>query len=444
MKKIKKYCRILTASLSILVVTCLQANIASAYISNGANAVNVIGQYRNGAVSYTDSDPDNGSVNPNALGQSRPTGITMDTTDHRLFVSDRQNNRVLVYNLNSSNILTDYTADYVLGQSNFTGADPGTTQGGMSGPFQLAFDDANNRLFVADYGNRRVLVYDVTSISNGENAAYVLGQANFTSSTSAATQSGMAGPLGVTYSSSNNYLFVSDSSNSRVLVYDVTSISNGENAAYVLGQADFTSSSGATTQSALYAPRQLDVYDNYLFVSDFSNRRVLVYDVTSISNGENAAYVLGQANFTSSTSATTQSGMASPDGVKVDGVNYRLFVSDSGNNRVLVYDVASTSITNGENAMNVLGQADFTSSAAGTTQSTLRGPAGVWYDTQNDALYVADFSNNRSMVFDGAVEPSGSGAEAPEFSTLTMLGTLMIGAYALQRMRLKGEYAEIE
>lgn len=326
MKQIKKYFRILTASLSILVVTCLQANIASAYISNGANAVNVIGQYRNGAVSYTDADADNGSVNPNALGQSRPTGIAMDTTDHRLFVSDRQNNRVLVYNLNSSNILTDYTADYVLGQSNFTGADPATTQGGISGPFQLAFDDTNNRLFVADYGNRRVLVYDVTSISNGENAAYVL----------------------------------------------------------------------------------------------------------------------GQADFTSSTSATTQSGMASPDGVKVDGVNHRIFVSDSGNNRVLVYDVTSTSITNGENAMNVLGQADFTSSAAGTTQSTLRGPAGVWYDTQNDALYVADFSNNRSMVFDGAVEPSGSGGEAPEFSTLTMLGTLMIGAYALQRMRLKGEYAEIE
>ena len=49
--------------------------------------------------------------------------------------------------------------------------------------------------------------------------------------------------------------------------------------------------------------------------------------------------------------------------VAIDTAGQRLFVSDgqgSGNHRVLVYDVAS--ITNGENAVNVLGQADFTSS----------------------------------------------------------------------------------
>ena len=68
----------------------------------------------------------------------------------------------------------------------------------MDGPRNTAFDSGNNRLFVGEADNNRVLVYDIAAITNGENAVNVLGQVNFTSGGSNgdgsanANQSGMS------------------------------------------------------------------------------------------------------------------------------------------------------------------------------------------------------------------------------------------------------------
>jgi DNA-binding beta-propeller fold protein YncE len=51
----------------------------------------------------------------------------------------------------------------------------------------------------------------------------------------------------------------------------------------------------------------------------------------------NASNVLGQANFGSGSGATTQAGMSGPGGVAYDATNNRLFVADGTNNRVTVY-----------------------------------------------------------------------------------------------------------
>ena len=52
-------------------------------------------------------------------------------------------------------------------------------------------------------------------------------------------------------------LFVGDGNNARVMVFDISTITNGENATNVLGQPDFTTKTAATTQSKLSAPRGL-------------------------------------------------------------------------------------------------------------------------------------------------------------------------------------------
>src|SRR5690606_16345457 len=97
-------------------------------------------------------------------------------------------------------------------------------------------------------------------------------------------------------------------------------------------------------------------------------------------NGENAANVLGQSNFTNNTSGTaSQSVMSLPTDVTLDSANSLLFVADADNNRVLVYDVSS--ISDGMNASNVLGQSNFTSRGAATTQAGMDSPEGVAYDS---------------------------------------------------------------
>src|SRR6185369_14460881 len=92
--------------------------------------------------------------------------------------------RVVVYNLDSSNNLIDRLADAVLGAPDLsTYGAGGRSQSVMHWPESLAFDTTHNWLYVGEYWNKRVLVFDTAGITNGENALYVLGQTNFTNNT---------------------------------------------------------------------------------------------------------------------------------------------------------------------------------------------------------------------------------------------------------------------
>ncbi len=156
--------------------------------TNGENAVDCLGQVDTATPPnpvYTRGEPNNGL---NDRGFYYPYSVAIDTVGHRLFIADTENNRVLVYNLDTNNNLIDRIADNVLGQPDFTSWFPATTQSGLRYPCGLAYDSTNNRLFVADTSNNRVVVYDVTTITNGENAINVLGQTDFTSNTPATTQ----------------------------------------------------------------------------------------------------------------------------------------------------------------------------------------------------------------------------------------------------------------
>ena len=180
----------------------------------------------------------------NDHGFSMPSGVALDSIGHRLFVADFASERVLVFNLDVNNNLLDYVADNVLGQINFndfTAVDSSAMATG--GSFGIAFDEVHNRLFVADYTCSRVVVFDTLTITDGENAVNVLGQPDFTSCSQGTSASSMTNPDSVAYDSVHDRLFVADGSNSRVLVFDVSSIVDGQNAINVLGQNDFISNS---------------------------------------------------------------------------------------------------------------------------------------------------------------------------------------------------------
>src|SRR6185437_13832051 len=380
-------------------------------IINGENASDLVGQYTSltstATVTYTKNGPNNG---PTALGFAGDgEGLALDAVNHRLFVGDGNNNRVLVYTLNTDNSFPagsgGHTASYVLGQPDLISNGAAQTQSGMNDPSDLAFDAANNRLFVADYFNGRVLVYNTSSITSGMNASYVLGKAGFTGS-GVGSQASIGGPTGLAYDSANSRLFVADFNNNRVLVFGTASISNGENASNVLGQTNYTNTGAAAAQSRMSSPASLalDSVNSRLFVADSANNRVLDFATASISDGMNASNVLGQTNFTNKGAATTQNRMNSPSGVAYDANNDRLFVTDSANARVLVFNTKK--ITNGMNATNVLGETAFTSVTPATGQANLWSPGSMYYDPGSSRLFVADPVNNRVMIFDGSYLPS--------------------------------------
>jgi DNA-binding beta-propeller fold protein YncE len=394
-------------------------------LASGEPASDEVGQYTAPGSTTTDNWTGAGYNNgPTALGLNFPTGVALDPVNHNFYVSDDSNNRVLVYTLNSDNSFSTssggHTASYVLGQTSLQGAIvKGNFPSGLTRPNDIAVDSTHHRLFVAEQDST-VDVFSTSSLSNGESASNCLGSVWGWGT----TQSEMEYPTVVAYDSVNNRLFVSDTGASRVLIYNTSSITNGMNASYVLGQTNFTSNSanqgGSTAANTLsinssqIASLAFDPVNERLFVGDQGNNRVLVFNVAPSylsgagGNGENASYVLGQTSFSGNGAATTQSGMNNPQGLAYDSNNNRLFVSDTFNCRVLAFNAGPGNISNGMSASFVLGASNFTSGCTGSlTQSTMSYPGLLWYDPGSGRLFVPNYTTNsnvggnRVMIFEG-------------------------------------------
>ncbi len=379
-------------------------------------ASSVIGQLDgNGQNSYTRSSFT--APPANNVGLHEPEGVVTDTVNHRLFISDYRNSRIMVYNLDSSNQLLNYEADYVLGQADFTILSSHPTTQNTFGSFGLDFDQNRQWLFVSDGDNSRVLIFDTSSgISNNMNASYVLGASDFTTGGGGVTQSTFDCAFDVDFNSNNNYLFVVDSCNARVLVFDTTTVTNGMNAINVLGQTLFTTSNTNVTQSGMVWPNGIsyDEVNDRLFVGDNSAYRVTIYDLSGgITNGMNASNVLGQPDFTTSdySSPGDQNSMSIVNDVAYDANHDRLYVADSDNSRIMVYNF-SGGITDNMNASYVLGQPNFTSATYGNppTAANMTVIEDIVYDDATDQFFVQDLYNNRVLIFDGTNISNGMNA----------------------------------
>ena len=357
--------------------------------SNGQAAKLVLGQ----------PDFTSNAFHATQAGMYNPYAVAVDPATHKIFVADDLNNRVLrfasVYALSNG-----AAAEAVLGQPNFTSNTGHATQNGMNVPASV-FVDSGGRLWVADYNNNRVLRYDhAATLPSGANANGVLGQAGFTSHASATNQHSMSAPIGV-FVDAGGRLWVAEYGNNRVLRYDnAASKANGAAADGVLGQPGFTSKGAATSQNGMSYPHTLAVdAGGRLWVADSENSRVLRFDnAASKANGAVANGVLGQPDFTSNVPITTQNGMYAPTSVAIDNATGRLYVSDYMNNRVLVFNAAA-GLANGANASFVLGQKDFTSNSSGTSATTLYLPVDVFYDQAAKVLWTVDRSNNRVLMY---------------------------------------------
>ena len=260
-------------------------------------------------------------------------------------------------------------ASLVIGQTDFTHNVSVASQTNFNGPSGLVFDASGN-LWVADQQNNRVLIFE-PPFSNGKAASLVIGQVDFVSSGISTTQTGLNGPFGLGFDSSGN-LWVSDSGNNRVLMFKPP-FSTGMAASLVIGQTDFVSHVSATTQTGLNGPFGLgfDSSGN-LWVADAFNNRVLMFK-PPFSNGKAASLVIGQTDFVSSGSATTQTGLSEPSGLVFDASG-GLWVADAFNDRVLMF---KSPFSNGKAASLVIGQVDFVSGGIATTQTGLKCPS-VW------------------------------------------------------------------
>ena len=129
-----------------------------------------------------------------------------------------------------------------------------------------------------------------------------------------------------------------------------------------------------------------------LYVAEDDNARVLFFTDPLDSRGDiRAKRVYGQPDFQSTACNVGRNGVCAPDGVAVGGRG-ELIVSDSDNNRLLIFKHPASSTT----ADRVLGQPDFASNAPSTTAGTFASPKRIAVDSSGN-LYVTDEDNNRVL-----------------------------------------------
>ena len=401
-------------------------------ISNsGQSASNALGQLSNTDVVDFYGNAIN---NPQANGLHAPSGIAVNRSGHRLYVADTANNRVLVYNLNAANQLIDTVADFVIGQQSFSQVSANQGSGvdryTLSSPTGLTYDDSNQRLYIADSGNNRVLIYTTSITDNNQNANYVLGQSNFTSNASRSARNGLASPQAIAVNTSTNEVAVADLDNNRVLIWSSLPMDYGVDADYVVGQTNFSGSSFNTTASTLHTPRGVayDPNTGKLFVSDSENNRILIWNAQINANGQAADIVLGQTDFISSNlQSTSTTSISRPSQISINSSSSVLYIADTGNNRGLLF--IGTITTNNQAATRVIGQPTFTSAEKATSQTRVASIEGVAIDSLYGITYVADTENNRVMSYSdiapdtpSSSSPLNNATNVPSRPTFQMSG----------------------
>ncbi len=244
-----------------------------------------------------------------------PRSLVVDPVTRKVFVADYGHSRILRY-ASASTLSNGGGAEAVLGQSSFNATTPAATAAGINSP-NCMFLDRLGRLWLADNENNRLLMFEAAAYrASSTNADRVFGQPDFTTTTSATTAAKMSTPIGV-WVDINDRLWVSDFGNRRVLFFDsISTKASGSSANGVLGQVDFTSNSSGSGSSKFNGPEGISVTSaGTLFVADPFNNRVLRFDnAATLGNGAGANVVLGQASFATTSSGTSSTTMNFPSG----------------------------------------------------------------------------------------------------------------------------------
>lgn len=415
---------------------------------NGLDAIRIAGLVVTGG---TQPAPPSTPVNNIALGSNGlgqlvpPEGVFI--LGNGLAVLDRAAHRIVQYapveQWPGEGTQFSPTMLAVIGQSDFTTFRPwagqaGPSSAGFFSPIAAVPAAGGTELYIADSGSNRVL--RMSGPPSFRTPLQVFGQDTFEQgapnliegrefhlfggfATVAGSSARFASGAGIAFD--GDRLYVADTQNHRILGFqDARRFQNGERADIVIGQEDFrqnllnspSNDVNIFTDISLFSPAGVAVdRDGNLFVSDSGNSRVLRFPkpFDQPVGRRKADLVLGQVGFTSKITDATARTMSRPFGLGFTG-DGSLLVSDAIHNRVLFFQKPpGGDFTSGQLASLVFGQPDFNSSGTSNDLRRLFSPRGISVDT-DDRLYVADTGRARVAIYDRA--PSAGTDPSPAFS----------------------------
>ena len=303
-----------------------------------------------------------GSAKPDNTHFNLPAPGAIDTANGHLLVADTGNHRVQVLDAGSLAVVATFGT---------TGA-AGSDNAHLNLPSGVGFDAAGGRIFVADTGNQRIQVFDAGSF------AYLatLG----TTGAAGSDNAHFSAPASAFVNAAAHQLYVADSGNQRVQVFDTASL------LYVatLGVTGISGSTSGLFNQPLDA--ELNPSANQIMVADSANGRVELFDAATFAH----AGTLG-----GSQDPADNFFFGQPATAAFDPASNLVLVADAGlGDRVQAFDAMSYTY--------VLTLGATGSSGAANTQ--FAGPAGIVADPVRKTLFIGDRQNDRVQVF--SIAPS--------------------------------------
>lgn len=295
--------------------------------------------------------PDFYSEGPQAAGRGSRHGMHLPTgvmvIDGRLCVADSWNHRILVWNRVPET--SNAPPDRVIGQADLDECEPnrggGVTGCGFYWPYGIGW--VAGRFYVADTGNRRVLSWNSIP-EDRQPPDLVLGQNDECSH----AENRGEGPSPCSFrwphaiAGNGTTLYVADAGNHRVLGWTPIPARDTP-ACLALGQRDFQSAwempHTPPGPSALRFPYAVACASGRLIVADTANNRVLMWHTLPRAGVFLPAdMVIGQPDFAGNGEnrwqAVERDTLCWPYGISCH--NHRLAIADSGNNRVIIWDIS--------------------------------------------------------------------------------------------------------
>ena len=282
---------------------------------------------------------------PNAGTLNVPTGVAK--CGNGMVIADAWNHRVLMWFRvpEGSHLLPDR----VLGQPNFTSTASNQgqtvpTASSLHWPYGVHAE--GDSLFIADTGNRRVLIWHALPRYNGQPADVVLGQTQFDcrdeNAGSEPNAMSMRWPHAITIWNGN--LCVADAGNNRIMIWDGIPLENGTPARWILGQpasdlVDHNNSLYWPRADTLNMPYGVTASGSWLIAADTANSRLVGWQDCHLETGAKAEALLGQPSFEAKGDNQwrfpVRGSLCWPYHVQVCGK--WAIVADSGNNRAQLW-----------------------------------------------------------------------------------------------------------
>ncbi len=288
----------------------------------------------------------NAGIETNAQTLLYPSGLWTD--GKILVVADAWNHRVLIWTTFPTQ--NNQAADIVIGQNNMTSNQPNQQNVGSAAsanslywPYGVCSD--GKQLWIADTGNRRVLYFKTMPTTNGQAADKVIGQDNFNEKDY--HHENAVWPYSVKVSA-NGQLAITDTQYFRTLIWHDTEDAFTQKAHLIIGQKEFADNGQnqyrlrPTNQTMSWCYDSC-FYKNGIFIADTGNSRVLQFNTLPLHNNAEANDLYGNIHFEAigehlETGIFNHPRLYWPFSIHCQ--NNQLFVADTGNHRIALYELA--------------------------------------------------------------------------------------------------------